>query len=137
MLALNLRNTLIAATGLLIIVTLPHVIEDFQFRALAQFGITMPLGIAVLAIMYSLQLIALGLVFKGSSRAALVLALTGAIWCVGAALIHGHDIIFAGESYRHGPISKLLEVLIILLGAVVAITGIRLSTMRAAGHHPK
>jgi len=106
---LNRRNTLIIATCVLILVSLPHVIEDFQYGALVRFGVTLPLGIAVLLIMYSLQLGALGLLLAGSSRPALVLAFTGAVWSIGAALIHGHDLIFAGENYRHGPVSKVLE----------------------------
>ena len=134
---MNARNTLIAATCVLIVVSLPHVIEDLQYGALARFGVSVPLGIGILVVMYSLQLIALGLVLGGNSPAALVLALTGAIWCVGATLIHGHDIIVAGESYRHGPISKVLEVLIIVLGAVAAVAGIRVGTTRPAGHHSK
>jgi len=132
---LNRRNTLIIATCVLILVSLPHVIEDFQYGALVRFGVTLPLGIAVLLIMYSLQLGALGLLLAGSSRPALVLAFTGAVWSIGAALIHGHDLIFAGENYRHGPVSKVLEVLIIVFGAVVCLTGIRVANTRPAGHH--
>ena len=117
------------------LISLPHTVEDFQYGALVRFGVTLPLGIAILIIMYSVQLVALRLILLGSSRAALVLACTGAIWCVGAALIHGHEIILADSGYRHGPISKLLEVLIIVLGAVVAITGICVAQARPAGHH--
>jgi len=132
--ALNRRDTLIIATCVLILVSLPHVIEDFQYGALVRFGVTLPLGIAFLVIMYSLQLGSLGLLLAGSSRPALLLAFTGAIWSIGATLIHGHDLIFTGESYRHGPISKVLEALIIVLGAVVAVTGIGVANSRPAGH---
>ena len=100
-----------------------------------RFGVTAPTGIVILAIMYSVQLGALRFVLAGSSRAALVLACTGAIWCIGAALIHGHEIVFAGSGYRNGTISKLLEVSIIVLGAIVAVTGIWVAYARPAGHH--
>ena len=117
------------------LVSLPHALEDFQYGDLARLGVNLPLGIAILVIMYSLQLGALRLILAGSSRAALLLAVTGAIWFIGAALIHGHDIIFAGSTYRHGTISKLLEVLIIVLGASVAVTGTSVAYARPAGHH--
>jgi hypothetical protein len=117
------------------VVTLPHVVEDFQYGALTRFGVTAPVGIAILVIMYLAQLVALGFLRAGSSRAALTLAFAGAVWCIGALLIHGHDIVFAGEDYRHGLVSKLLEVLIIVLGAIVAVIGFRVAYPRPAGHH--
>ena len=129
-----MQNALIAATCLLVLVTLPHTIEDFHYGALLRFGITQPVGIAILVVMYSVQLGALRFSLAGSSRGALLLACTGAIWCIGAVLIHGHEIIFAGAGYRHGTISKFLEVLIIVLGAVVAVTGICVAYGRPAGH---
>ena len=131
----NQRTILVAATCLLILVSLPHAIEDFQYGALVRLGVNPPLGIAILVIMYLLELGALRLILAGSTRAALLLAFTGAIWCIGATLIHGHDLIFAGFGYRHGTISKLLEVLIIALGAGVAIIGVRVAYTRPAGHH--
>jgi hypothetical protein len=117
------------------LVSLPHALEDFQYGGLARLGVNLALGIAILVVMYSLQLSALTFVVSGSSRAALLLAITGAIWCIGATLIHGHDIIFAGPSYRHGTFSKLLEVMIIVLGALVAFVGVCVAYARSAGHH--
>jgi hypothetical protein len=51
----------------------------------------------------------------------------GVIWCVGAIVVHGHDMIFAGPQYRHGLISRLLELLVIALGAASATIGARLA----------
>jgi hypothetical protein len=108
-------------------VSFPHALEDFHYRDLARFGVSNPFGIVILAALYSLQLGAIVSILMGSARAALLLAATGAIWCVGAILIHGHDIIFAGPGYRHGVTSRLLEVCIIILGAFVAVAGIRVA----------
>ena len=57
------------------LISLPHTVEDFQYGALVRFGVTLPLGIAILIIMYSVQLVALRLILLGSSRAALVRSL--------------------------------------------------------------
>jgi hypothetical protein len=65
------------------------------------------------------------LVARGSSRGALLLALVGVVWCLGALIVHGHDLLYAGPNYRHGLISRMLELSIIVLGALLAVLGVR------------
>jgi hypothetical protein len=122
-----LLRTLIVVACLLILVSFPHALEDFHYGDLARFGVSLPFGIIILVALYSLQLEAIISILMGNPRAALLLAATGAIWCVGAIVIHGHDVIFAGPGYRHGLSSRLLELCIIILGALVAIVGIRVA----------
>ena len=61
----------------------------------------------------------------GSRIGFALLGFTGTILCVGAIVIHGHDLLFAGAEYRHGLISKILEGLIIVLGAAAAWLSLR------------
>ena len=124
---MNPRTALIVTTCVLILVSLPHAIEDFQYGALARFGITLQLGMVVLATMYLLQLASIVWLFADKPRGAVMLAVTGAVWCIGATVIHGHDLLFAGPEYRHGFMSRLLELLVIVFGAVVTVIGIRVA----------
>jgi hypothetical protein len=105
-------------------VVLPHALEDFAYGQLEDLGIAQPWGVAILA--GSLTLVACGivLVIRGIRLGAWILGVVGGIWCVGAIVIHGHDLLFAGSAYRHGLVSRALEGLIIVLGgAVVVLAG--------------
>ncbi len=116
---------LIGITCLLMAVSLPHALEDFHYGDLARLGICQPLGIAMLCTAYAVQIIGLVLVVRGRRSGAVLLGAMGAVWCVGAAAIHGHDMVFGGEHYRHGMVSRLLELSIIVLGALATVLGMR------------
>lgn len=122
---------LIVVTALLIVVTVPHAVEDFQYGDLLRLGINLPLCVCVLVVVYSLQVTGIVLLASGAPRGALLLAVLGGVWCLGAIVIHGHDLLFAGPQYRHGPISKGLELLIIVLGAWCAMLGVRIARIWA------
>ncbi|MBV8081474.1 MAG: hypothetical protein JOY86_00660 [Candidatus Eremiobacteraeota bacterium] len=106
------------------IVSFPHALEDFHYGDLARLGIALPFAIALLIVAYAMQLLGIALTARNTRAAPLLLGSMGAIWCVGAVLVHGHDVLFAGADYRHGLISKLMEVLIIVLGAAIAIVAL-------------
>jgi len=114
------------------LVSLPHALEDFHYGDLLRLGISLPLGVAILAAAYGTQLAGIALTARGRRAGPVLLGATGAIWCIGALAIHGHALLFAGPDYRHGLVSKLLEVLIIVLGAACAWLGASASTRRAA-----
>ena len=116
------------------LVSLPHAIEDFHYGDLMRLGVGTSLGVAILALMYAVQLAGIAWTAGGSRFGFAVLGLAGTIWCVGAIAIHGHDLLYAGPDYRHGFISKALEALIIVLGAVAAVLSLRTSTRTAALH---
>jgi hypothetical protein len=109
----------------LMFVSFPHALEDFHYGDLARFGITLPIGIVALSTSYAALVIGMLLVARGSSRGALLLALVGVVWCLGALIVHGHDLLYAGPNYRHGLISRMLELSIIVLGALLAVLGVR------------
>jgi hypothetical protein len=114
---------LVAATIALVLITLPHALEDFHYGDLSRLGIALPAGVAILASAYALQLIGIILTWRGRRSGPALLGVMGAVWCIGAIAIHGHDLLFAGPDYRHGFVSKALEVLIIALGAICALLG--------------
>lgn len=105
------------------LVSLPHAIEDFHYGDLLRLGIALPAGVTILVIAYSLQLSGIALTVRRRRDGPALLAIMGAVWCIGAIAIHGHDLLYAGPDYRHGFVSKLLEVLIIVLGAACAWLG--------------
>lgn len=129
------RTRLIAATCALMIVSLPHALEDFHYGDLLRLGIGLHAGIALLATAYGLQLVGILLTLRGHRVGLALLGVLGAVWCIGALAVHGHDLLFAGPGYRHGVVSKLLEVLIIALGALCAYlsaVGLRSASTRTA-----
>lgn len=128
----RVRNALVATTVLLVVVTLPHVLEDFQYGDLLRLGVHQPQGVGILLFAYSLQLVGILLTLGGKRSGALVLAAMGAIWCLGAIVVHGHDVLFGGASYRHGVISRILELLIIVLGGLCAVLGAMASRQSTA-----
>jgi len=118
---------LIAVTLVLMGVSLPHALEDFHYGDLMRLGIDRPVGIALLCSAYALQIAGVVLILRSRRSGSVLLAVMGGVWCVGAAMIHGHDMLFAGPTYRHGMISRLLELCIVILGGLAAIIGGRLA----------
>ena len=108
------------------IVTFPHALEDFHYGDLARLGIPLSAEIGLLIAAYAAQLLGISLTARVTRAGPLILGVMGAIWCTGAVVVHGHDLLFAGADYRHGLISKLLELLIIVLGALIAIVALGL-----------
>jgi len=117
----TMRSALIIVTGLLILVSLPHALEDFHYGDLTKIGIAPPYGIAALITAYVIQLTGIDLTLRSRPWGIWLLGGMGVIWCLGAVVIHGHDLLFAGPHYRHGSISRLLEVAIIGLGLMAAV----------------
>jgi len=121
------RAWLIALTVALMIVSLPHALEDFHYGDLQRIGIPLPASVLALLLAYALQTTGITLTANGRRAGTWLLALMGAIWSVGAIVIHGHDLLFAGPEYRHGHVSKVLEALVILFGAAVTWVGLRVA----------
>jgi hypothetical protein len=116
----------IAATIALMLVSLPHALEDIRYREFERFGLAPQAAIVLLMAAYALQAIGIALVLARPGRLGVgLLATMGAVWCLGALAVHGPELLFAGPGYRHGLISKALEVAIIVLGAFVACLGWR------------
>ncbi len=120
------------------IVSMPHVLEDFHYGDLLGFGAPQALAVVLLLAAYALQIAGIALVMRGHQAGPVLLGITGAVWCIGAVFVHGHDLLLAGPEYRHGPISKILEIAIIILGAGVALESVvvarALSSRRETPH---
>jgi hypothetical protein len=124
----------------LMIISVPHVLEDFHYGDLLGFGAPPAVAAALLFAAYAPQIAGIALTMRGLRVGAVLLGITGAVWCVGAVFAHGHDLLFAGPEYRHGPISKVLEIAIIILSAAVALESVvvsrTLKRTKQIGHTP-
>ncbi len=118
-----MTRALVFLTALLIVVSFPHALEDFHYGEFTRLGVPQAYGVLALAIAYAAQVAGVTLLVKGRQAGAWLLALTGAVWAIGATVVHGHDLLFAGPGYRHGLVSRALEVGIILTGTATAILG--------------
>jgi hypothetical protein len=115
------RGLLLLALAIAFVAAIvPHALEDFYYGALVHLGVSTSVGVAILAFSVALTSTGAALVFSRRPLGGWLLAVVGAIWSLGAILIHGHDLLFAGPHYRHGLVSRLLELLIILFGAALA-----------------
>ncbi|HZV80075.1 MAG TPA: hypothetical protein VFF60_10750 [Candidatus Binatus sp.] len=103
------------------IVSVPHVLEDFHYGDLLGIGVPVAAASAIVLAAYAVQIAGIVRIARGQRSGAWLLGIAGAVWCIGALLVHGHDIAFASEGYRNGLVSKLLEVLIIILGGAITI----------------
>jgi hypothetical protein len=114
---------LIALAVVFVAVIVPHALEDFYYGALLHLGVSTGAGVAILMLSVALAIVSAVLVAVGRPLGGWLLALIGATWSLGAIVIHGHDLLFAGPHYRHGLVSRLLELLIIVAGAALAFFG--------------
>jgi hypothetical protein len=114
----------VVLTLLLVAATVPHAAEDFHYGEFARFGLSTPAAEIALAIVYVVQIAGVILSVRGRSIGFWLMAATGALWCVGASIVHGSELFASGE-YRAGIESKALIVAIIVLGAAVAIVSFK------------
>jgi len=125
------RATLpVVLTLLLVATTIPHTIEDFRYGEFARFGVSTPTAAVALVIVYAVQLIGMFLAARGARSGFWLLGAAGALWCVGASIVHGSEL-FASGAYRNGFESKALIVAIIILGAATAVLAMRNVVFRA------
>ena len=104
---------------LLVAVSVPHVTEDFQYGQFSRPAIAE----TALAMVYLSQLGGVTMVIRSLPAGLTVLGLAALVWFVGAAAIHGPQITAAGP-YRHGLISKGLEIVLMLTSAATAVVGL-------------
>jgi len=109
-------------TVLLIAVSAPHTGEDFQYGRFAALGLPWWVPGVALGSMLAVQAIGMYLVGRGSRVGIGLLVAAAAVWSITTIFIHGQEIVSSGE-YRHGLISRALEVAIVLVGAATAIAG--------------
>lgn len=107
------------------LITLPHSFEDFVEGVPQEFGVGILSGGFMLAGVYAVH--ALGIVLASHERSAgyIINLLAGMGWFFGALFDHLPDILSSGP-YRAGFPSKLLEVLVMLVGLALIFLSARL-----------
>ncbi|HEY5094445.1 MAG TPA: hypothetical protein VII69_04915 [Candidatus Eremiobacteraceae bacterium] len=103
----------------LIVVSLPHVLEDFTFGEPARVGVSTVAAVSVLLAAYALQLFGALLAFRDDPWGGRLVAALGLVWFVGALAIHGPEILAQGLSWRFGTTS-VGEAALVVAAAVLA-----------------
>jgi drug/metabolite transporter (DMT)-like permease len=108
----------------LLVVSLPHVIEDFSVAEPARAGVPAFAALTVLLAAYVAQLFGASLAVRGIAWGGRIIAVVGAIWVVGAVLIHGPEIRVDGLHWRSGALSIAGVVLVIAAGVLATWYGV-------------
>ena len=102
----------------LLVVSIPHAIEDFTFGEPTRVGVPASVALTALLAAYIAQLFGSWLALRGSAWGGRIVALMGAVWVVGAIAIHGPEIRALGVSWRFGIPSIGGVALIVVAGAL-------------------
>jgi drug/metabolite transporter (DMT)-like permease len=100
------------------------VIEDFSVAEPARAGVPAFVALAVLLAAYVAQLFGASLAVRGIAWGGRIIAVVGAIWVVGAVLIHGPEIRVDGLHWRSGALSIAGVVLVIAAGVLATWYGV-------------
>ena len=106
----------------LVVISAPHTAEDFEFGAFQQRGMDPSAPAIALGATYALQVAGAFLAGRRARVGIVLLIVAGLVWTVGAVSLHAVEIVTPGP-YRHGFISKALEIAIIGLGIAIAVAG--------------
>ncbi len=115
----------------LLVATLPHVLEDFEFREPARFGIAVWVAVTVLCAAYAVQIFGAVLCLQGRIWGARLVIATALIWALGAVAVHAPEIAAARTAWRFGYTSIADVVMIVILAAVTAALGLAAASRRA------
>jgi hypothetical protein len=103
----------------LVVVSLPHAIEDFAYGEPARLGVAPAFALSALLASYAVQLIGARLVLRGSPWGGRLVAATGFVWFVGALFIHGPEIRAHGLQWRFG-LTSVGELLLVVIASALA-----------------
>ena len=117
----------------LLVVSLPHVIEDFSVAEPAHVGVPAFAALTVLLVAYASQLFGAWLAVRGSAWGGRIIAVAGGVWVAGAIFIHGPEISAAGMHWRSGAPSVAGVALVVVAGALAIWFGARSSLAVAEG----
>jgi hypothetical protein len=127
----------------LVLVSVPHAIEDFAFGEPARVGVAPGIALCALLVSISVQLTGAWLALRENPWGGRFIAATGFVWFLGALLVHGPEISADGLHWRFGPTSvgELLLVVIasalaMWYGAIAAQSGSEKVDRRATSFHP-
>jgi len=114
----------------LLVATLPHVLEDFEFREPARLGVSVWAAVIVLCAAYAVQIFGAVLCLRGSIWGLRLVIATSLVWAIGALAIHAPEIAAAGVSWRFGFTSIADVVLIVTLAAATTVLGLSAAKRR-------
>lgn len=103
---------------MLLVVSIPHAMEDFTFGEPARVGVPASVALTALLAAYIAQLFGAWLALRGDAWGGRIVAVMGIVWVVGAILIHGPEIRALGVSWRFGIPSIGGVALIVVAGAL-------------------
>jgi hypothetical protein len=116
----------------LVVVSVPHAIEDFAFGEPARVGVAPAVALCALLAAYATQLTGAWLALRGNLWGGRLIAATGLVWFIGALLVHGPEVRAQGLHWRFGLTSVGELIMIVILsalamwyGAVAAQSGTR------------
>lgn len=120
---------LLILSTLSFMVTIPHVIEDFQYRVPESFGINPSIAGLLVGIGLAVQVGGIIGIVRGTKWGLIITLFVSAGWFMGAILDHLSDVL-STSPYRHGFLSRSLEALIILdFGVILVLSGLGLKKM--------
>jgi hypothetical protein len=104
----------------LVVVSVPHTLEDFAFGEPARVGVAPAIAVCALIVAYAAQLTGAWLALRGSRWGGRLVAATGLVWFAGALLLHGPEIRSQGLQWRFG-LTSVGELLLIVIASALAI----------------
>jgi hypothetical protein len=111
-------RALVVASAASVPFTLTHTFEDFAYNVhVERFGVSLLPAAFMVSLAYAVQFMAAVLSSHDDRRGHWLNALLGFGWLAAAAVDHLGEALFAFP-YRAGPVSKALEVGIVLAGAI-------------------
>jgi hypothetical protein len=132
---LTARSPAFVRAGLLslvlLVATMPHVFEDFEFREPARLGVPLWAAVTVLCAAYAVQIFGAVLCLQGRIWGARLVVATASIWAIGALAIHAPEIATARATWRFGYTSIADVVMIVILAAVTVVLGLTATSRRA------
>lgn len=131
----SLIKPILILSVLSFMVTVPHVIEDFQYKVPESFGIDPSIAGLLVGIGLAVQVGGIIGIVRGTKWGLIITLFVSTGWFLGAILDHLPDVL-SSSPYRHGFLSRSLEALIILgFGVILVLSGLGLKKMKSRVAH--
>jgi hypothetical protein len=103
----------------LVVVSLPHALEDFAFGEPMRVGVAPAVAVCALLAAYAVQLTGAWLALHDRPSGGWLVAAAGMVWLTGALLVHGPEIRAQGLHWRFG-LTSVGELLLIVIASALA-----------------
>lgn len=108
---------------LLLFFTLPHTLEDFALGAPQEAGVPPTALATVISMLFFLQTLGLYLLGKNNRKGLFIHVFLGLFWPIASGMAQ-LPIIFNGEAYRSGVLSKIYVFGMIIIGLLMLISAL-------------